>query len=216
MKSEQVAAGELAMSRGETTQILGWVERYRAGDDAALDELLVHFQGRLIRLTRKALKAYPEVGRWEQTDDVYQKAAMRLRLALQTVTPQSTREFFGLAALQVRRELLETVDRCRHRLCPGRLGPVERDDGGSGSVPACEPVDQRDGPAELEAWTEFHDAAAALPATIREAFELIFYGGLSQFEAARVVGVSERTIRNRWLEARLTISHALGGRLPGL
>src|SRR5262249_17464379 len=40
--------GELPMSRGETTQILGWVERYRAGDDSAMNELLLHFEGRLI------------------------------------------------------------------------------------------------------------------------------------------------------------------------
>jgi RNA polymerase sigma-70 factor (ECF subfamily) len=204
------------MSRGETTQILDWVQRYRAGDDAALDELLVHFQDRLIRLTRKSLKAYPDVGRWEQTDDVYQKAAMRLRQALLTVTPRSTREFFGLAALQVRRELLNTIELCRHRKSPGRLGPIDREDGTSGSGPPCDPVDDREGPGELEAWTEFHEAAAALPETIREVFQLIFYGGLSQVEAARVVGVNERTIRNRWVEARLTISHALGGQLPGI
>jgi RNA polymerase sigma-70 factor (ECF subfamily) len=203
------------MSGGETTRLLGWVERYQAGDLSALDELLTHFQDRLIRLTRRWLKAYPGVGRWEQTDDVYQKAAMRLRQALQDVTPRSTRDFFGLAALQVRRELLNTIELYRHRLNPSRLGPIGTEDGASGSAPRRDPVDDRETPGELEAWAEFHEAAAALPEKVREAFELIWYGGLSQLEAAAVAGVSERTIRDRWLKARLTIHEALGGRLPG-
>ena len=78
------------MSTGETTQIVGWVERLRNGDDSAFDELLIHFEARLLRLTRKRLRAFPAVGRWEQTDDVFQAAAMRLRRALKGVTPRST------------------------------------------------------------------------------------------------------------------------------
>jgi RNA polymerase sigma-70 factor (ECF subfamily) len=147
---------------------------------------------------------------------VYQNAAMRLRLALQKVTPRSTRDFFGLAALQVRRELLDMIEDYRHRLSPSRLGQAGREDGTSGSGQPCDPVDEREGPGELEAWTEFHEAAAALPEKVREVFQLIFYGGLSQLEAAAVVGVKERTIRSRWLEARLSIHQALEGRLPGI
>src|SRR5436305_11969042 len=86
------------MSPGETTQILDWVERLRVGDDSAMGELLVHFEARLCKLTRKMLRTFPAVRRWEQTDDVFQGAAMRLRRALKEVTPKSTREFFGLAA----------------------------------------------------------------------------------------------------------------------
>jgi hypothetical protein len=110
------------MSRGETTQIVGWVERLKSGDDSAFNELLIHFEARLIRLTRKMLKAFPAVGRWEQTDDVFQAAAMRLHNALKDVTPRSTREFFGLAALQVRRELLNMNALYRYRLTPSQVG----------------------------------------------------------------------------------------------
>jgi RNA polymerase sigma-70 factor (ECF subfamily) len=180
-----------------------------------LDELFGHFQDRLIRLARQSLRGYPEVGRREQTDDVYQKAAMRLCQALRKVTPRSTRDFFGLAALQVRRELLRTIRRYRRRPSPLRLGRGDEDDGAPGRASPNEPVEDREGPGELESWTEFHAAAAALPAEAREAFRLIYYGGLSQLEAAEVIGVSERTIRSRWLEARLTIHRALDGRLPG-
>jgi RNA polymerase sigma-70 factor (ECF subfamily) len=212
---ERFAAGTFPMSGGETTQIRGWVERYRAGDDSALNELLAHFEARLIGLTRKMLRAFPTVGRWEQTDDVYQEAAMRLRRALREVTPGSTREFFGLAALQIRRELINMADINRHRLTPSRVGQYGSQDGVSDSVQSRESVDDGEGLVELDTWTEFHDAAAALPDELHEVFHLIWYDGLGQAEAALILGVSLRTVGSRWQKARLTIHRALGGRLPG-
>jgi RNA polymerase sigma factor (sigma-70 family) len=203
------------MSRGETTQILGWVERYRAGDDAALNELLAHFEARLIGLTRKMLRAFPTVGRWEQADDVYQEAALRLRLALRDVKPGSTREFFGLVALQIRRELLNMAEFYKHRLTPSRIGQDGPAYGVRESIPSRKSFDDGEGPVELESWTEFHDAAAALPDAIREVFNLIWYDGLGQADVASILGVSPRTVGSRWREARLAIHRSLGGRLPG-
>src|ERR1700694_2240596 len=89
-----------------TTELQGYLERMRDGDAAARDELLRPVCGRLERLTRKMLKAYPTVQRWEDTGDVFQNATMRLLRSLQEVRPDSTRAFFGLAAEQLRRELL--------------------------------------------------------------------------------------------------------------
>ncbi len=204
------------MSRGETTQILGWVDRLRNGDDSAFDELLIHFEARLLSLTRKRLKTFPAVGRWERTDDVFQAAAMRLRRALKDVAPSSTREFFGLAALQVRRELLNMKTVYRRRLSPSQVAQMGPTDGSSSGAEPGDRAEGREGPREIEAWTDFHDAAEALPENIREVFRLIWYGGLTQVEAAAVVGVGERTIRYRWQEARLAIHEALEGRLPGI
>ena len=131
------------MNTGETLQIVGWVERLKSGDDSALDELLVHFEARLISLTRKMLRSFPAVGRWEQTDDVFLLAAMRLCNALKDVTPRSTREFFGLAALQIRRELLNMTKTYRHRLTPSRLVPNCSDAGPSSMAPLGEAVEVR-------------------------------------------------------------------------
>jgi RNA polymerase sigma-70 factor (ECF subfamily) len=204
------------MSQGETTQIVGWIERMKSGDDRAMGELLVHFEARLINLTHKMLKDFPIVQRWEQTDDIFQGAAMRLSRALAGVTPRSTREFFGLVALQVRRELLNMTEIYRDRLTPSRVGHLVPGGGSPDSGASPDPVDKQDRQGELEAWTDFHDAAAALSDEVREVFHLIWYGGLSQHEAALVVGVSERTIRGRWQEARLSIYRELDGRLPGI
>ena len=142
---------------------------------------------------------------------------MRLRNALKDVTPRSTREFFGLAALQVRRELLNMNALYRYRLTPSQRwadGPKRRVIERGSSL--TNPVEDREGPREIEAWTDFHEAAEALPEEIREVFRLIWYGGLTQADAAVLLGVSERTIRARWQKARLAIHGALEGRLPGI
>ena len=49
----------------------------------------------------------------------------------------------------------------------------------------------------------------------REVFDLLWYHGLTQDEAAALIGVSVRTVKSRWRSARLRIAEALGGELPG-
>ena len=90
-----------------TTQLHGWLERMRAGDLAAREEMLRRLSARLERLARKMLRRYPRVQRWTDTEDVLQNALLRLLRALEQVQPGSMREFFGLAAEQMRRELLD-------------------------------------------------------------------------------------------------------------
>ena len=40
------------------------------------------------------LRGYPHLQRWEQTDDVYQTALLRLHQALSQVTPESAQHFW--------------------------------------------------------------------------------------------------------------------------
>src|SRR6476620_8714257 len=94
-----------------TTVLNDLLARARSGETAARDELIRRCSHRLELLTRKMLKTYPTVRRWEETGDVFQNAAVRLVRALNAVTPTNTREFFGLAAEQIRREL---IDLARH------------------------------------------------------------------------------------------------------
>src|SRR5437660_12900850 len=100
-------------SRGSVVQ--GWVDRLNRGEPDAREQLLSHASDRLTRLTRKMLRDYPGVRRWEQTDDVLQNALLRLCRALRDVTPPTARDYFRLAALQIRRELL---DLARHYYGP--------------------------------------------------------------------------------------------------
>ena len=69
-------------------------------------------------------------------------------------------------------------------------------------------------PQRLANWSDFHNQAEQLPPEEREVFDLIYYQGLSQAEAAAVLNTSERTIQRRWQTARLTLNDTLDGRLP--
>ena len=205
------------MNHPATTKVIeDWLARLESGDPAARDHLLGCARERLGRLTRKMLKGYAGVKRWEETDDVLQNALLRLHRALGEVRLPSARDFFRLAALQIRRELL---DMARHYYGPLGLGahhasgadPRGADDS---QPPPYEPAAPSHEPGRLAAWAEFHAQAGALPEEEREVFDLLWYQGLSQAEAAALLGVSERTIKRRWQAARLWLHQALEGILP--
>jgi RNA polymerase sigma-70 factor (ECF subfamily) len=200
----------------QTTIIQGWIDRLRFGDDAARAALLECTCGRLTRLARKMLKGYPGVGRWEQTDDVLQNAMVRLDRALKSVTPQSPRDFFRLAAAQIRREL---IDLARRYSGPEGLGKhhaasTESASPGCSTDVANEPSDTTCEPARLASWTEFHRRIEGLADDDREIFDLLWYQGLTQQEAAAILDVTERTVNRRWIGARLRLNEALAGQLP--
>src|SRR5262249_39915760 len=64
---------------------------------------------------------------------------------------------------------------------------------------------------KLRRWTEFHEAVARLPDDLRAVFDLLWYQGTSQAEAAALLGLTVRTVRLRWMKARLQVQQALGG-----
>jgi RNA polymerase sigma-70 factor (ECF subfamily) len=201
------------------TQIQGCIDRLRSGDLRARDELLAHASDRLTRLTRKMLRDFPGVHRWEQTDDVMQNAALRLCRALGEVRPPTAADFFRLAAAQVRRELLDLARRYSgaHGLGANHASVVGKGRAlGASSASGPNPSDTTHDPDRLAAWSDFHREAEALPEEERETFDLLFYQGLSQVEAAAVLDVSERTIKRRWQSARLRRVQTLGERMPGL
>src|SRR5438128_2369388 len=88
-------------------QFQTWINGLQAGDPAALAALLGHAGERLRCLPHRMLRGFACVKRWEDTDDVLQNATIRLLSALREVTPRSARDFFALAALQIRRELID-------------------------------------------------------------------------------------------------------------
>jgi hypothetical protein len=53
----------------QTQLIQVWIDRLRSGDDSARSALIECACERLTLLTRKMLRQFPGVKRWEQTDD---------------------------------------------------------------------------------------------------------------------------------------------------
>jgi len=196
---------------GTETQLQNLIELAQKGDAQAKDALLDHTCDRLLRLTRKMFHTYPGLRRWEQTDDVFQNAMLRLHRALAEVKLESVRHFFNLAAVQIRRELL---DLAKHHFGPEGEGAKHHTDGQPSDEPGGALHDQAQEPVDLESWSEFHVQVDALPEQEREVVNLLWYEGLTQEEAATVLGISFRTLKRRWHSARLRLYEAMNREGP--
>jgi RNA polymerase sigma factor (sigma-70 family) len=207
------------MADGTTVRLQRCLDRLLDGDARAREDLIACAADRLTHLAHRMFQRDGRLARWEETADVAQGALLRLWRALQDVRPASLREFFRLAAVQVRREM---IDLARHHFGP--LGAAafhaSNPDAESGQTAAAVPhgdrADLSAEPSRMAAWAEFHEHAGDLPEEVGEVFDLVFYQGLSHAEAAALLGVSTKTVQRRWQDGCLRLHTALGGRLPGL
>lgn len=194
-----------------TGMIRGYVERMKGGDLLAQDDLIRGVCERLEQLARKMLKRFPNVRRWAETGDVLQSALIRLLRSLQQMeTPASSREFYALAAAQLRRELLDLARHYASSKGPGNC-QVGLQPSGTESSGSFDPPAPQDDPAELDKWYSFHREVEKLPAEEREVVGLIFYHGWKQAQVADLFQVTERTVRRRWSSAMVKLHQALSG-----
>lgn len=175
----------------------------KVGDDHAREMVIEHSCDQLRKLARKMLGNFPTVRRWSDTDDVLQASLIRLHRSLSTVKPATAREFYALATLQIRREL---IDLLKH--LTGANGIASNYDSDKG-VAVINAEDRRTQPKNLIEWALFHEAVANLPQDQRIVTELLWYQGLSRQQASTVSGISLSTIKRRWVEARITLSKVL-------
>lgn len=186
-----------------TSELHDLLEEMRRGDPDARCRVIEHACDRLRTLTRKMLRCYPKVRRWAETDDVLQCALLRLHRSLAELRPESVREFYGLAAVQIRRELLDLV---KHFQGAHGIGANHKSDGGRAAQRQC--VDPLE-PESLENWSRFHALVDSLPDDEREVVALLWYEGFRQPQAAELLGVSLATVKRRWQAARLRLSELL-------
>lgn len=193
--------------------------RLAAGDLSARDRIIEVAGERLRVLARRMLARFPSVRRWDDTDDVFQNAALRLHRALGEVRPESPRSIMALAATAIQRELIDMARRhagpmsfAANHATTAPVQPAGADT--TGSAPAS-PVDAAPAADEsLDRWTLFHEAIGNLPGELREVFHLVWYLGADQKTVARLLACSERTVKSRWREARETVRAALEGQPP--
>jgi RNA polymerase sigma-70 factor (ECF subfamily) len=116
---------------------------------------------------------------------------MRLHRAVAKIQPETVVGFFKLATKLIRQEL---IDLGRHYLGPQGLG------GNHASAPDAVAV-----MGQIKAFTEFHELVEKLAEDEREVVDLLFYQGMTEREAAAALGISDRTVKRRWREARLKL-----------
>ncbi len=182
-------------------------------DPYRLEQLTASSEESMRRLASRMLSRFPSVRRWEETDDVYQEAAVRLHRALHEVVPESVRHFHSLAALQIRRVLIDMARRYSRPHCfaanhdtncggPERWLNEEVDGGGQPEA------------ISLDDWADFHRLVEDLPEPLREVFDLLWYSGLRQEEAAELLGITVRSLERRWRNARILLSDWCRGERP--
>ncbi len=178
-----------------TTSLHDLIARFRSGETGALDALVRRTEGRLALFARRMLAGFPAVRAREEADDILQGALLRLARALRQETPRSAQEFLALAAVQIRRELLDLARRHARRPAVGL---------------AADPPAPADDSGELDRWAALHQAVERLPADRREVFGLTFYHGWTQAQIAELLGVSDRQVRRLWIDACLRLKEAIG------
>ena len=182
------------------------LRRSADGDAAARGRLFERTADRLRAVARRHLAGFPRVARWEQSGDVAQEATVRLLKALDDVRPTTAAAYFGLFALQLRRELVN-----RHRAAYGPLGRFRlyASPTGEDRRPPEFPCDGDDDPAGGFDPAAVRDAVAALPAQLRQIVDLRFYAGLTEGQAGEALGESRRTISRRWAAAKVRLAERL-------
>ncbi|MCZ2343167.1 MAG: sigma-70 family RNA polymerase sigma factor [Bacteroidales bacterium] len=197
------------MDFAHSTHIQDLLNQLRDGRVEARDELIAHAMERVRALARRMFRVSPALRAVEETDDILQRTLLRLRRSLGNIQPTTVRGFFALAARQIRWALQDVARELAATplIYTGVHSPES-------SVRNPEPADPGAGPTSLVEWTEFHQAVERLPDEAREVFDLVWYEGLNQVEAAALLGVPLRTLKRRWRLARELLSQALYGEPP--
>ncbi len=201
---------EPAVDSSPTQDLL---DRLSQGDDAASPALIRHSSQRLESLARHMLRGYPALRRWVETDDVLQNSLIRLWRALESVKVESPRHFMSLSALQIRRELIDLARRYfgPEGLAANQESHADDESAGQNNIDV---ADLSHEPATLAQWCELHEQIGSLPDHEREVVDLLYYDGLSQAEAANMLGVSVRTVQRRWHSALQLLHEQVGDQWP--
>ena len=190
-----------------TIHVQRCLARLGTQDPSVGAELLEYARRRLTLLADRMFARFPVLHQHEEVEDVFQEAMLRLWQSLEEVGPTTVAGFMGLAALQIRRAL---VDLCRSHF--GARRPTVN--GNDGHTFEHLPGDDTWAPDDLACWSEFHEAADRLPEPERTVFDLLYYHELPQIEVAGLMQISERQVRRHWQSARRELYRVLEGAHP--
>jgi len=170
-------------------------------------DLLGRSAGRLHQLCAGMLyRSYPRLTRAPlnlQSDEMLSAVVERMIKALRQARPGNVRQFFQIANQHMRWELNDMARRLDEhtRVLGSAVDNVAASPDNSASQ--LSPVARR-----------IFQAIDGLPEEEREAFELVKIQGMTQVEAAGMLGVSDRTVLRRLNRALLLLTQSLGDLAP--
>jgi RNA polymerase sigma-70 factor (ECF subfamily) len=138
-----------------------------------------------------------------QPDQMLGGVVERLLKAMRSVRPQTVRQFFALACQHMRWELNDLARRLEKQ-----LAAVDLDQG-------LVPVPASSGSGLSPDGRRMLAAIDGLPADERESFDLVRIQGMTQTEAAQVLGVSAMTVKRRLGRGLQLLTATLGDLRPG-
>ncbi|MEZ5418016.1 MAG: ECF-type sigma factor [Vicinamibacterales bacterium] len=175
-----------------------------SGDEAAMSSIFDLLYRELRRLAMGAMRA-------ERRDHTLQPTALvheaYLRLADEKTPLAGRHHFFGVAAIAMRRVL---VEHARGRHAAKRGGRARRLSIEDVDLPA--PAGA--GAVDLAALDAALTDLAAIDARQARIVELRFFAGLTVEETADVVGVSPRTVKREWQMSRAWLRREMAGKPP--
>jgi RNA polymerase sigma factor (sigma-70 family) len=206
------------MSDESTAVLQGQLERAVTGDGEARKRLLELTRDRLMHHARGFLHGrYARLEPFAQTDDVVQQLYLKILqhqdrfwVNARGEPVRTLAEFFGHSSAWMRDVLCDELRKAYGR-DDNRPAVLPLDGGASDTRPSYKLASTTLDGEKVQRWTEFHEAAARLPDELRAVFDLLWYQGLPQAEAAAVLGVAVPTVKLRWMKARLQVQQAFGG-----
>jgi RNA polymerase sigma factor (TIGR02999 family) len=180
-------------SSHEITQLL---QAWSAGDQSAYERLIPLIHHELHRLASHYL-------RQEQSGHILQTTALVNEIYLKLiewrdVSLQDRKNFFGVAAMLMRRVLVDYAR--RYPDLGARM--IRLDDPEAPDIP-------HKRRADLVALDDALKSLAEMDERKSRIVELRFFGGLNVEEAAEVLGVSPRTVAREWSLAQAWLYHEL-------
>ena len=180
------------------------LDKLRNNDKDAKNAIIVHTLNRLERISRRMFHKFPVLQQSEETGDILHMLVLKLDKALSHVTPDSVSGYFALVNLNLNWILKEL----------SRKAKMSRTLNVNGINDVLNRVsDPYHGPANNQEWFDFFEILEKLSPENREVFDLIWLQGLTQKQAARVLGISIRTFIRRWIKSKLEITKLMDDEL---
>lgn len=176
----------------QSAQVTLLLQRWQAGDQKALDDMLPFVYQELRRLAMAQLNRNQNNS--IQCTELISEAYLRL-VNVENIQWQGRTHFYSIAARTMRRVLVEQF----------RKSHAEKRGGNQTVLSFHEERHSAEPPetVELDSLEHALQGLEKLDARQAEIVTLKFFGGLTTMEIAEVLSISERTVRRDWSVARL-------------